>query len=191
MSNTGKQVSFDEEPLILVDKLGRPVGSKPKLECHLGEGILHKAFSVFIFNSKWEVLLQKRSAEKMLWPSYWSNSCCSHPRLNEDEVPAAHRRISEELGISMSGLEKHFDFEYQAAFEDIGSEWEHCSVFTAHSDDKIKINRTEVEDIQWVAIDKLTHMLLADPEEFTPWIKLEWAQLLPLVKLQQARELQA
>ena len=189
MNNMDKQVSFDEEPLILVDKSGRHVGSKPKLECHLGEGILHKAFSVFIFNSNWEVLLQKRSAGKMLWPSYWSNSCCSHPRLNEDEVPAAHRRIYEELGISVSGLEKHFDFEYQAAFKDVGSEWEYCSVFTAYSNEKVKTNRTEVEDIKWVGIDQLTDMLSAETEKFTPWIKLEWAQLLPVLKSQQTRQI--
>jgi isopentenyl-diphosphate delta-isomerase len=175
-------VSFDDQPLILVDANGAPIGSKPKLECHLGSGILHKAFSVFIFNSKSEVLLQRRSAGKMLWPAYWSNSCCSHPLLHESEFSAAGRRIHEELGMTISRLEKHFDFEYQASFGDIGSEWERCSVFTAWSEDVVRFNANEVDSVKWVAIDELTELLASQSDDFTPWIKLEWERLLPLVK---------
>lgn len=177
-----KQVSFDDEPLILVDSEGRPVGSKSKLQCHLGEGILHKAFSVFIFNSGGQVLLQKRSEKKLLWPSYWSNSCCSHPRVDEDEVSAVHRRISEELGIAVNGLARHFDFEYRARYGEIGSEWERCSVFTARSDREIDFNSNEIENIRWVAKDDLAEILRAEADSFTPWIKLEWNRLSPLVE---------
>jgi len=178
-----KQVSFDDEPLILVDKNGAPVGSKPKRECHLGDGILHKAFSVFVFNSEHQVLLQKRSAEKMLWPCYWSNSCCSHPRLHEkNEVEAATRRIYEELGLEVSSLEKHFDFEYRASYKDVGSEWEHCSVFTAFSDAEVQVNPREIEATKWVGIFELTELLASEDEAFTPWIKLEWQRLLPLLE---------
>lgn len=178
-----KQVSFDDEPLILVDESGAPIGSKPKLECHLGQGILHKAFSVFVFNSKQEVLLQKRSAEKMLWPSYWSNSCCSHPRVHEaNEVVAAQRRIAEELGLQVDKLEKHFDFEYQASYKDVGSEWEFCSVFTAECDADAQVNPREIAETRWVSIAQLSELLVAEHEQFTPWIKLEWQRLLPLLE---------
>lgn len=172
-----KQVSFDNELLVLVDNQGNPIGSRSKLQCHLGPGVLHKAFSVFVFNSDNEVLLQKRSAEKMLWPSYWSNSCCSHPRHNEMESEAVSRRVSEELGISIDKLEKHFEFEYRASFRDIGSEWERCSVFTASSDEEVSANENEIEAIKWVPMTKLTELLVTESERFTPWIKLEWEQL--------------
>ena len=175
-------VSFDEEPLILVDSRGQPLGSRSKLACHLGDGMLHKAFSVFVFNSDQQVLLQQRSADKMLWPAFWSNSCCSHPRLDEQETAAVHRRLAEELGITVHRLEKHFDFEYQARYQDIGSEWEYCAVFTAHSDQPVSINPDEVSAIRWVAMDALAGLLQAEAERFTPWIKLEWQRLLPVLR---------
>jgi len=178
-----KQVSFDNEPLILVDDQGVAIGSKPKLECHLGDGILHKAFSVFVLNRKNEILLQQRSAEKMLWPSYWSNSCCSHPRAHEaSETDAVQRRLDEELGIEISDLEKHFDFEYRASYKNIGTEWEHCSVFTARSDASVQVNPREIADTKWVAIAQLSDLLEQESEQFTPWIKLEWQRLLPILQ---------
>lgn len=177
-----RQVSFDDEPLILVNANGEAVGSMPKLECHLGQGIRHRAFSVFVFNSADEVLLQQRGADKMLWPSFWSNSCCSHPRLGEDEVSAAQRRIREELGMSVSQLTKHFQFEYQASYEDKGSEWELCSVFTARSDEPVLANPTEIDACKWVPITELATLLTAESDSFTPWIKLEWQRLQPLLQ---------
>ena len=178
-----KQVSFTDEPLILVDTDGNPVGSMPKLECHLGQGTLHRAFSVFLFNNKNELLLQQRSADKMLWPSFWSNSCCSHPRLGEDEATAVHRRVAEELGIPcIDELTKHFEFEYQASYLDVGSEWELCSVLTARCDQSPRVNSNEISATRWVSIDQLSPLLQADAERFTPWIKLEWKRLLPLLQ---------
>lgn len=118
----------------------------------------------------------------MLWPAYWSNSCCSHPRYHEAETEAAHRRISEELGIEVDNLEKHFDFEYRATYKDVGSEWERCSVFTAFSDDEVEVNPSEIEDTRWVPSNELANVLAAETDRFTPWIKLEWKQLLPLIQ---------
>ena len=92
-------VSFDDEKLILVDKDDNVLGYKDKLSCHEGDGILHRAFSIFIFNKKKQLLLQKRSDQKLLWPLFWSNSCCSHPRQGEDYETAIHRRLKEELNI--------------------------------------------------------------------------------------------
>ena len=94
-------VSSDLEELILVNSQDEQVGARQKLECHLGQGELHRAFSVFIFNSVGEILLQQRTAEKLLWPLYWSNACCSHPRVGEDPEDAAYRRLDQELGISV------------------------------------------------------------------------------------------
>ena len=95
-------VSSPTEELILVDELDREIGQGAKSECHAGNGILHRAFSVFIFNSRNELLLQRRSAEKPLWPNYWSNTCCSHPRVGESMGEAVNRRLAQELGIECS-----------------------------------------------------------------------------------------
>ena len=123
-------VSDDTELLILVDSSDRETGQLDKSACHDGEGQLHRAFSVFIFNDAGELLIQQRAADKRLWPSFWSNSCCSHPRAGEAIDDAAERRCQQELGIAAS-LTFLYKFEYQAAYEDIGSERELCSVTSA------------------------------------------------------------
>ena len=100
-------VSSDDEPLILVDSRDRELGYLDKSACHDGEGRLHRAFSVFIFNPRGDVLLQRRSRSKRLWPSHWSNSCCSHPRKGETMEQAVHRRIRQELGFAAADLERN------------------------------------------------------------------------------------
>ena len=134
MTENTQQVSFDDEMLILVDEKDNITGYKNKLECHEGEGILHRAFSIFIFNDAGELLLQKRSAQKHLWPNYWSNSCCSHPRKGEELENATQRRLAEELGIS-TPLKHLFTFQYYAPYKNIGSEREMCAVFIGKSND--------------------------------------------------------
>src|SRR5579885_3336120 len=96
---TGEK-SEEEEALILVDEADRGVGFMSKDQCHRGSGVLHRAFSVLIFNDAGELLIQQRAAGKRLWPLYWSNSCCSHPRGRETLEAATRRRIAEELGIA-------------------------------------------------------------------------------------------
>ena len=118
----------DMEKLILVDEYDQEIGSELKEDCHLGDGILHRAFSVFIFNEKKEVLIQQRSKEKMLWGQFWSNACCSHPHLGESVEDAAHRRTKEELSLETK-LNFLFKFQYQEKFRNIGSENELCHVF--------------------------------------------------------------
>ena len=115
------EISVDnpsEDKLILVDENDREIGSALKEDCHLGNGILHRAFSVFIFNEENKVLMQQRSEEKMLWGRFWSNACCSHPKLGETIDDAAQRRIKVELSIEAE-LNFLFKFEYQEKFEDI------------------------------------------------------------------------
>ena len=115
-----------DETLILVDEHDQEIGTALKEDCHLGDGLLHRAFSVFIFNDNKEVLMQQRSKEKMLWGRFWSNSCCSHPRLGESIGHAAHRRIKEELSLE-TNLDFLYKYKYQEQFLNIGSEHEICN----------------------------------------------------------------
>ncbi len=176
MNNPHPKVSFDDEPLIVVDEDNNVLEYREKAECHEGEGILHRAFSVFLFNAEGKVLLQQRAADKPLWPLFWSNSCCSHPRRGETEAEAAVRRIHEELGVETE-LEYVYTFTYHAPYLDIGSEREVCAVFLGRVDGEITANETEIADWKWVTVDELTAALTNDPETYTPWFKMEWARL--------------
>ncbi len=169
-------VSFDDEPLILVDSNDQVLGHDSKAACHNGEGMLHRAFSIFLFNSAGQVLLQQRSGQKRLWPLYWSNSCCSHPRRGENDVAAAERRIHEELAISPL-LTFLFRFEYHAIYGAAGAEHELCSTYVALSDGAIEVNTNEIADWEFVTPEELDRRLEVEPERHTPWLKLEWPRI--------------
>ena len=126
-------IMADPEALILVDEADRSLGHLSKALCHKGRGVLHRAFSLLIFNDRGELLLQQRAANKRLWPLYWSNSCCSHPRRAESMEAATRRRLLEELGLSCD-LQFLFKFRYQAQFDATGAENELCSVFIGRCD---------------------------------------------------------
>ena len=170
------KVSFDDEPLILVDQKNVEIGTLEKEACHLGEGKLHRAFSIFLLNSSGQVFIQKRSAQKMLWPGFWSNSCCSHPRRGETTVGAAHRRLEEELGIQTE-LEELYDFEYKASYLDLGSEHERCSVLLGFSDDPVLINENEISDWRWLLPTEVDELIKNQNELTTPWFEMEWSAL--------------
>ncbi len=121
-------VSSEDERLILVDSNDRELGTSPKSDCHDGDGVLHRAFSLFVFNADGALLIHQRQADKRLWPLYWSNSCCSHPRAGEDMELAVSRRLEQELGLR-ANLRFMYKFEYAAAFGDVGSEHELCWVY--------------------------------------------------------------
>src|SRR5580658_9036976 len=123
--------------LILVDAADREVGYMGKGACHDGAGVLHRAFSLLIFNGEGELLLQQRAGSKRLWPHYWSNSVCSHPRRSESLHTAIHRRLQEELGISCP-LQFLFKFQYQAQFDHAGGERELCSVYIGRSNAPVR-----------------------------------------------------
>jgi len=167
---------MDIDELILVDENDCEVGFKEKVACHVGGGVLHRAFSVFIFNSKSELLIQKRAEGKMLWGGSWSNSCCSHPRRGEEIENAASRRIVEELGIAC-GLKYVYKFMYSAAFGNAGSERELCSVFVGRCDDDAVANEDEVQDFCWIGVDDLFLDVSRNPEKYTPWFLKEIAEL--------------
>jgi len=170
-------VSSENEKLILVNPQDQEIGSDTKEACHNGDGVLHRAFSVFVFNASGEVLLQQRSGDKRLWPLFWSNSCCSHPRVGETMEEATQRRLHQELGVRSDNLRYLYKFQYQANFGPEGSENELCSVYIGSSNDQVVANVNEVSDWRFIQASDLTQELSESPESFTPWFKLEWRQL--------------
>ena len=169
-------VSSEDELLILVDGDGNELGPLSKGACHDGEGVLHLAFSIFVFNGRGELLLQRRSRDKRLWGGFWSNSCCSHPRWGERMEEAVHRRLEQELGFD-TGLEHLFTFSYHARFGEAGSEREVCAVFVGRHDGPVAPNATEIEEWRWIAPADLDAEIDAHPERFTPWFKEEWPRV--------------
>jgi isopentenyl-diphosphate Delta-isomerase len=167
----------DSESLILVDEADRELGHMSKAQCHQGRGVLHRAFSLLIFNAEGELLLQQRAASKRLWPLYWSNSCCSHPRRAESMETAIHRRLHEELGLRCA-LHFLYKFQYQAQFDVAGAEHELCSVFIGRSAEPIRANRSEVLAWRWAAPEALQRELSGSgADRFTPWFVLEWGRV--------------
>ena len=169
-------VSFDDEPLIVVDSDDNVLGHMPKAEAHIGEGVLHRAFSIFLFDGDGNTLLQRRADGKQLWGGYWSNSCCSHPRRGESVDMAAVRRLREELGVN-ARLSFLYRFEYHARFGEAGSEHEMCSVYAARADAPVSVNPNEISACRPVAPDTLDAELAAHPERYTPWLKMEWPRI--------------
>ena len=143
-------VSSEEERLILVDSDDRETGTSTKSACHDGAGVLHRAFSVFVFNRHGELLIHQRHPSKRLWPNFWSNSCCSHPRAGEDVDVAVHRRLEQELGLT-ADLRYVYKFEYVAPFGDAGTEHELCWVYAGTTDAAPVINTTEIANWRWIA----------------------------------------
>jgi len=162
--------------LILVNERDEPLGSDTRAACHSGDGILHRAFSIYLFDRQGRLLLQKRSAGKQLWPQHWSNSCCSHPRWGEDLDAAAHRRLVEELGVR-APLQALFKCQYQARFGEHGSEHELCTVFIGAADDVGAVDPAEVEAWRWVDPADLDRSIAAEPDAYTPWLRLAWERL--------------
>ena len=169
-------VSSASESLILVDDQDRVIGSEAKSACHEGNGILHRAFSIFVFNADDELLLQKRSESKPLWPLYWSNTCCSHPRVGETMDVAVSRRLMQELGFDCD-LTYLYKFRYQAQFGELGAEHEYCWVYLGYYDGPVDPNVSEIADWRYLGIESLNHELQSRAERFTPWFKLEWAHI--------------
>ncbi len=176
MQDANRVVSSDAEELILVNEDDAETGFLSKAECHDGAGVLHRAFSLFLFNDAGELLLQQRSKSKRLWPGYWSNTCCSHPRKGESMAVATRRRLRDELNIE-TPLEFVYKFSYQAEFGETGSENELCHVFLGRLNDAVVPNEHEISAIRFVDADSLLREFDTRPELFTPWFKMEWLAL--------------
>lgn len=156
--------------LIAVNKQNKILGYKTWQECHSLKGVLHRAFSIFVVNNKGEILLQKRSKYKPLWPLFWSNTCCSHPRKRETIKEVAERRLKEELGFTTL-LKEIFKFNYRAVYQNIGSENEVCTVLLGKYNGKITPNKKEVADYRWVSLGQLKKEIKEKPEVSTPWFR--------------------
>jgi len=165
------------DDLILVDEEDCEVGCCEKVACHLGRGKLHRAFSIWILNSCGEVLIARRAGCKMLWGGFWSNSCCSHPRVGESLEGACVRRTVEELGISCA-LDFVYKFMYSARFGDVGSEREVCSVFVGVCDDLPMLDVDEVSEFRFVSLESLVEEVRVFQGRFTPWFLVELVELL-------------
>jgi len=166
--------------LILVDEKDSFIGFEDKEKCHIGDGILHRAFSVFVFNDKKELLIQQRSKFKKLWPLYWSNTCCSHPSSRlEDYNKAAEKRLFEECGFSCR-LKYLYKFQYKARYGRIGSENEICGVLIGkfNNGQKIAVNSKEVLDFKWINIYDLEKDIEKNSDKYTPWFKMEIKELM-------------
>jgi len=173
-----QQVSFDSERLILVASDDSVTGHASKRMAHLGSGRLHRAFSIFLFSPTGKVLLHRRSENKPLWPGYWTNSCCSHPREGESYDQATRRRLREELGVE-AALQRLYRFEYQAHYGDEGAEHELCTVYVGCIAESapISCNPLEIAAWGWFDLEQVDERVAADGRAFTPWFLLEWARL--------------
>ena len=159
-----------EEQVVLVSEKDEILGVMDKMQAH-ENGILHRAFSVFLFNDKGEMLLQKRAADKYHSPNQWTNAVCSHPRMGETYMDAAQRRLKEELGIE-TPITYRFNFLYKA---DVGQNlWEHelDHVFTGNFEGEFKLNEEEVSEVRYISIDELDKEMSTNPENFTEWFKI-------------------
>lgn len=159
-----------EEFVVLVDQQDQPKGLMEKQEAHLA-GLLHRAFSVFVFNSKNELMIQQRAAHKYHSPMLWTNTCCSHPRENETYEQAAHRRLEEEMGFDCE-LNYKFNFIYKAYLENGLIEHELDHVFVGYCDIEPQLNPKEVMAYQWIAMDDLKNDIITNPDKYTAWFKI-------------------
>jgi isopentenyl-diphosphate delta-isomerase len=161
--------------VVLVDETDLETGTMEKMEAHL-LGVLHRAFSIFIFNSKGEFLLQQRAQGKYHNGGLWTNTCCSHPNPGEDILKAASRRLSEEMGFQTS-LSPAFTFIYKASFDNGLTEHEFDHVFTGIFDGDIKADKKEVGDYCYKTLEEIESSLKTHPEKYTEWFKIALPQI--------------
>ncbi len=167
-----------EEQVILVDKDDNQLGFMAKLEAH-EKGLLHRAFSVFLFNDKNELLLQKRALSKYHSPGLWTNTCCSHPRDGESITEAANRRLSEEMGIAAQ-LEQKFSFIYVAELDQGLTEHELDHVLMGNYNGHPHINPEEVADWKYIDIEELQMDVAQNTVNYTEWFKICLQKVLEL-----------
>ncbi len=159
-----------KELVVLVDENDNEIGVEEKINAHR-KGLLHRAFSIFVFNSKNELLLQKRAADKYHSGGLWSNTCCSHPRPGENLKDAAHRRLQEEMGFDCS-LREVFSFLYKKSFDNGLTEHELDHVFFGKFDGIPKINNQEVDDYKLINFSDLRKDVKNNPSQYSFWFRL-------------------
>ncbi len=158
---------MDKQLVILVDENDRAIGSEEKISAHK-KGLLHRAFSVFIFNKKGELLVQKRAKGKYHSAGLWANSCCGHPRPGEDTVLAGERRLEEETGLKCK-LKEAGHFRYETKFPNGLSENEFDHILVGFCDNEPVCNPDEIEEYRWVGRQELLNDLENEPEQYAVW----------------------
>ena len=159
-----------EEHVILVNEKDQEIGLMPKLEAHQ-KAVLHRAFSVFIFNSENELMLQQRSSNKYHSPNLWTNTCCSHQRSGESNIQAGTRRLYEEMGFTTS-LKEITSFIYKAPFDNGLTEHELDHIMVGYYNEDPVINSDEVEDWKWMKIEDVKQDIVLNPNLYTAWFKI-------------------
>ena len=161
---------MNEEKVILVDENDLPIGLMGKMEAH-EKALLHRAFSVFVLNSKNELMLQRRALHKYHSPGLWTNTCCSHQRENETTLAAGSRRLQEEMGF-VTPLKEKFSFIYKAAFDNGLTEHEFDHVLVGTYENSPDINEDEVGEWKWMGLKEIQKDIKNNPDNYTPWFKI-------------------
>ncbi len=159
-----------EEKVILVNEKDEPIGTMPKLEAHQ-KAVLHRAFSIFVLNNKNEIMLQQRASHKYHSPLLWTNTCCSHQRVDETNLQAGKRRLFEEMGFE-TPLKELFHFIYKAPFDNGLTEHELDHVMIGYYNNEPKINPEEVASWKWMSIEAVKQDMIVNPEKYTVWFKI-------------------
>ena len=174
------------DEVILVNERDEATGTMEKMEAHR-KALLHRAFSVFIFNAKGEMLLQQRSRNKYHSASLWTNACCSHPRPDESVLLAAQRRLKEELGFT-TPLRKIFDFVYKASFDNGLTEFEFDHVLIGVYDGLPEPDQNEVSDFCFKTVDEIEASLKTHPSKYTNWFHIAFPRVAAWTRETKARE---
>ena len=167
------------QQVILVDEQDNAIGEMEKMEAH-STGTLHRAFSVFIFNSKGEMLLQRRAASKYHSAGLWTNACCSHPSPGEETIHSAEKRLKEELGFT-TGLIKVFDFVYEAHFQNGLIEHEFDHVYKGIYDGPLTINKDEVDEYSFESLQEIQISLQSQPTKYTEWFRIAFPRIVEAI----------
>ena len=161
---------MEEEKVILVNEKDEKIGLMPKMEAH-EKGLLHRAFSVFIFNNNDELMLQQRALDKYHSPGLWTNTCCSHQRDGESNIQAGKRRLKEEMGFT-ADLKESISFIYKAPFDNGLTEHELDHVLLGQFNGTPTINTNEVASWKWMKLEDVKEDLALHPEIYTEWFKI-------------------
>ena len=172
---------MNEEHVILVNKQDEQIGLMPKMEAH-EKAILHRAFSVFIFNDKNELMLQQRALDKYHSPGLWTNTCCSHQRDGETNIEAGKRRLKEEMGF-VTELKESISFIYKAPFDNGLTEHEYDHVLLGNYNEEPVINETEVASWKWMLLNDVKADIKMNPKMYTEWFKIIFSKFYQFINI--------
>lgn len=172
---------MNEEQVILVNEYDEQIGLMPKLEAH-EKAVLHRAFSVFVFNNKNELMLQQRALHKYHSPGLWTNTCCSHQRDGESNLQAGIRRLQEEMGF-VTPLKETISFIYKAPFDNGLTEHELDHIMVGSYEDAPIINPDEVADWKWMPLEDVKQDIDDNPQLYTAWFKIIFEKFYEHIKI--------